>query len=179
MHAKKLLAIGCLSLFTIFIVTTAYMGITHSLVHQYQVVESDGYRQREYKIFGVIPYEKREVAQDVRVAGDFWQAVTKSGLVVGPEVDRKREDMMIIRTIPEKSKPGYYLRTTIKGDYGKLVAFYGGQVTGASASSGKTLSLAGSVKSTGTMVSILLDLRSRGAKPGEDEIDFGVGVPMP
>lgn len=179
MRAKKLLAIGFLSLFAIFLATTAYMGVTHRLVHEYQVVESEGYRQREYKIFGVIPYEKREEAKDVHVASDFWQAVNKSGLVLGPEIEKEREGMMIIRTIPEKSKPGYYLRTTIKGDYSKLVAFYCAQTKSGAPFSAKTLSINSPVKSTGTEVNILLDLRRRGAKPGDDEIDFGLGVPMP
>lgn len=178
MRLKRILAISGLIVLASFMGITLYFANAKTLVREYQVAEMEGRRQREYKIYGFIPYEKQESAPDLHVNADYWKALKRAGLAVGPEVDPKRKDLEIVRMRRDNGDVQYSLHTTLKGDFRSLVSFYGAQlrkpgpvVKGSFDHHGASL--------TGTNVDVMMYLHRKGAKPGEDEIQFWLEVPGP
>lgn len=150
------------------------------LVDMYQVAESDGHRQLEYKILGFIPYEKQVESPETQVTADYWREMDKSGIVIGPEIDRKARGNQVLRIVrPHETQ--YWLRKDVKGDHAALVAKYSAQVPSPDPySSTWTYHTPHSPTSTKKpSLKILIDLRSKGAKPKDDVSDLGIGITVP
>lgn len=150
-----------------------------AIVNLYQISEWDGGRQLEYKILGFIPYEKQELSPETQVSADYWHEMDKSGIKIGPEIDRKNSQGLIARIVrPHETE--YWLRQSVKGDHAALVAKYSSQLSSPSPYSTTWTYHTPTMTSKGkSAIKLLIDLRSKGTKPKDQVSDFGIGITVP
>ncbi len=103
----------------------------------------------------------------------------KSGIKIGPEIDRKNSQGLIARIVrPHETE--YWLRQSVKGDHTALVAKYSAQLSSPSPYSTTWTYHTPTMTSKGkSAIKLLIDLRSKGTKPKDQVSDFGIGITVP
>jgi len=177
MPIRRLWTIGC---FGLIIAVGAVLFVSAqnvSLVDMYQVAESDGHRQLEYKILGFIPYERQVDSPEVNVTEDFWREYKRTGVKLPTKLESALRDAKPIR-ITGRGNRAYAVNASVTGDHAKLASELSLQF-GNRPTDRRSWQYSKIDPATSRYVSIYLFLSRKGSPNGGDESHLHVQFSVP